>query len=210
MKRNQISLIIIALVFIVPFIIAYYILQSGMDKDLETSNYGKMIMPHINTSVYKFFGQSKVMAEKPDNKVDKAIKLQKIWTILYFNPINDCDKTCKQDIHLLRQIHIALGKDMSRVQRAWLSPPPQYKKPNKNNWANVQQYLTNTYPALIRLRVNGKDRNSFIIALQKHTQGRKIFLVDPLGNVILMWPSHFHGKELLKDLKKLLKFSRIG
>ena len=59
MKRNQISLIIIALVFIIPFIIAYYILQSGMDKDLETSNYGKMIMPHINTSVYKFFGQSK-------------------------------------------------------------------------------------------------------------------------------------------------------
>ena len=99
---------------------------------------------------------------------------------------------------------------MSRVQRAWLSPPPQSKKPNKNNWVNVQQYLTNTYPALIRLRVSGKDRNSFIIALQKHTQGRKIFLVDPLGNVILMWPSHFHGKELLKDLKRLLKFSRIG
>ena len=37
-----------------------------------------------------------------------------------------------------------------------------------------------------------------------------IFLIDPLGNVILKYKENFQGKKLLKDIKKLLKLSRIG
>jgi cytochrome oxidase Cu insertion factor (SCO1/SenC/PrrC family) len=37
-----------------------------------------------------------------------------------------------------------------------------------------------------------------------------IFLIDPLGNVILKYNEEFQGKKLLKDIKKLLKLSRIG
>ena len=37
-----------------------------------------------------------------------------------------------------------------------------------------------------------------------------ILLIDPLGNVILKYSEELQGKKLLKDLKKLLKLSRIG
>ena len=37
-----------------------------------------------------------------------------------------------------------------------------------------------------------------------------VLLVDPLGNVILKYRDDFNGKKLLKDLKKLLKLSRVG
>jgi hypothetical protein len=34
--------------------------------------------------------------------------------------------------------------------------------------------------------------------------------VDPLGNIMMYYSKDFVGKELLKDLKKLLRTSNIG
>ncbi len=206
-KKNQINLIIVALAFIIPFIIAFYILHFEINKEMKTSNYGKIIA-RINTNNYKFFIQPALTVREPTYEINKTIKLEKIWTILYFNPISNCDDTCKKDIHFLKQIHIALGKDMDRVQRAWLNPAPQKENPNMNHWINTQNYISSSYPNFIKLKIN---KNNFIEVLEDHAQQkRKVFLIDPLGHVILMWPSNFHGKKLLKDLKKLLKLSRIG
>jgi len=37
-----------------------------------------------------------------------------------------------------------------------------------------------------------------------------IYLVDPLGNLMMRFPPDLEPKSLLKDLKHLLKVSRIG
>jgi len=37
-----------------------------------------------------------------------------------------------------------------------------------------------------------------------------IYLVDPLGNLMMRWPKDPDPKKISSDLKKLLKYSRIG
>ena len=44
----------------------------------------------------------------------------------------------------------------------------------------------------------------------KNHRNHNLFLVDPNGNVILGYNENFEGKKLLKDIKKLLKLSKIG
>ncbi|MBH44645.1 MAG: hypothetical protein CMD88_04235 [Gammaproteobacteria bacterium] len=197
MNKNKNYLIIIILIFSIPFLTAYFILQSGINENLGTSNYGKIISPPINTNNFKIIGSSKSTEIKT---------LDKKWTILYFNNDLSCNSICKEDIYLLKQIHTALGKDIHRVQRSYITDNTK----SSNNWFNTMHFLLENYPDLIRLEANIDQETNFILKLKEFTNTRKIFLVDPLGNVILMWPSQFNGKQLLKDLKKLLKHSRIG
>ena len=84
-------------------------------------------------------------------------------------------------------------------------------KIRKAKIAELDQII-NMYNSCVNgmLEANIDQETNFILKLKEFTNTRKIFLVDPLGNVILMWPSQFNGKQLLKDLKKLLKHSRIG
>ena len=65
----------------------------------------------------------------------------------------------------------------------------------------VSKALRIDYPALIQLE-------SFVPGT--FIKGHGIYLVDPLGNIMMYYGFDFAGKELLKDLKKLLKNSNIG
>ena len=92
---------------------------------------------------------------------------------------------------MLRQINTALGKDMGRVKRYLLD----------NNTANNTVYLDN-YPKVIVL-----DRSETLY--NKLTKmDERIFVADPFGKIILGYKKDFVAKGLLKDIKKLLKFSK--
>ena len=102
-----------------------------------------------------------------------------------------CDTSCKDNMHMLRQINTALGKDMGRVKRYLLN----------NNTDENTVYLDN-YPKVIVL-----DRSETLY--NKLTQmDERIFIADPFGKIILGYENDFIAKGLLKDIKKLLKFSK--
>ena len=63
------------------------------------------------------------------------------------------------------------------------------------------------YPNLI---VVSNQSSTFNKVLNKVKRNHNLFLVDPNGNVILGYNENFEGKKLLKDIKKLLKLSKIG
>jgi cytochrome oxidase Cu insertion factor (SCO1/SenC/PrrC family) len=100
----------------------------------------------------------------------------------------------------MRQVNTALGKNMDRLQRLFLS--------NKVLDENTEINLLRSYPNLILI----KNKPNKIHGLIKGISDNKnsLLLVDPLGNVILRYDSNFDGKKLLKDIKKLLKLSRVG
>ena len=114
------------------------------------------------------------------------------WMIVQVIPEN-CDTKCQENTHMLRQINTALGKDMSRVKRIIIFE----KNIQKNN-----VYIKN-YPKVIVLENSEKIYNK----LSKMEE--RIFVADPFGNIILGYKRDFVPKGLLKDLKKLLKFSKI-
>ena len=48
--------------------------------------------------------------------------------------------------------------------------------------------------------------NSFFEKLKKN----HLYIVDPLGNIFMYYNKDFDAKGLKKDIKKLLRISRIG
>lgn len=195
MPKQKLSLIFILVLFISPFIVSYIMLDLGSGKTMDTTNYGKFIKPKISTYDYQI---SIINVRKQSHQF-----LEK-WTLIYLSE-NNCDRVCKNDMYLLKQIHIALGKDMNRVQRMWMFNGNQNQEVSKTLDQSLT-HLNEKYPNLHL--VSGMNLYK---KLNENILGNaKIFLVDPLGNIILMYQSNFDGKKLFKDLKKLLKFSKIG
>ncbi len=98
----------------------------------------------------------------------------------------ECLDACASAVHQLRQLHILLNKDADRVRRALVTG------------AGVEPGLLDEYPALIHLTGT----------LPALSEG--VYIVDPIGNLVLHYPFEDAGKPVLTDLKKLLKLSQIG
>ena len=191
-NNSQLKLLFILMIFTFPFIISYFILEDyNSGQDLTTTNYGEFIDPpinikSINTPVFE-------KEESPEDVFNEK------WTLIQFES-NICSKRCSDTTFLLKQINIALGKDMNRIQRVFLSY-------NKMEAKGIFAMIDN-YPNLIL--INNEPRDLHIIINEISNNESMVLLVDPLGNVILKYRDDFNGKKLLKDLKKLLKLSRVG
>ncbi len=98
----------------------------------------------------------------------------------------DCLDECERAVHQLRQLHILLNKDADRVQRGLVTEP------------GLSPGVLERYPGAEHL--TGE--------LSALTEG--IYIVDPIGNLVLYYPLTDAGKPVLTDLKKLLKLSQIG
>ena len=98
----------------------------------------------------------------------------------------DCLGDCATAVHQLRQLHILLNKDSDRVQRGLVTEP------------GVAPSLLADYPGAEHL-------TGELAALREG-----IYIVDPIGNLVLYYPLTDAGKPVLTDLKKLLKLSQIG
>ncbi|MED5429855.1 MAG: hypothetical protein VX864_00450, partial [Pseudomonadota bacterium] len=91
-----------------------------------------------------------------------------------------------------------LGKDIYRVQRIFLT--------NYNEEITFFDNLAKKYPRLLFSNVTPNYLHEILFKISK--KANQIYLIDPGGNVILSYESNFEGRKLMKDLKKLLKFSK--
>lgn len=111
-----------------------------------------------------------------------------------------CTEQCEQLLYLARQVNIALGKNAPRVSRAaWLGAVPAESKTS----------LSQQYPAFEQLQVAPGQTPAWPVGLSPEQQPG-IFLVDPFGNVMMHYSPDHTGKQILKDLKHLLKLSQVG
>ncbi len=124
--------------------------------------------------------------------------LEKTWLIMYVLP-KQCELHCEQTLMSVHNTYVALGKEKPRVKHVAL----------------VQSTLSD------KQRVRLEQKQWTLIAATSESINEltkpQVLIVDTLGNVVL---SHqppidvdaqaMFGKEILADLKKLLKYSRIG
>jgi hypothetical protein len=119
------------------------------------------------------------------------------WQILVTAP-KDCAVDCQQLVYLARQIQIGLGRDAGRASHALAAAQPVS--------ADYEAKLTREYPQLQRYPL---DPTTF-----SKTTGDKatpqLWIIDPHGNLVLRYEPNVKGKDLLNDLRHLLKLSNIG
>jgi hypothetical protein len=104
----------------------------------------------------------------------------------------------------MRQVRLALDRDQTRVQRVFLAAEP----------CCDAEFLRREHAGLIVLRATGAAQD--IVAALPRSIGmapqaaHRIYLIDPLGNLVLSYSPPTFGKGLLEDTKRLLKLSSIG
>ncbi len=191
MNSGRIKFLLIVFIFTVPFVISYYLSKDyHAGGELQTSNYGSFINPIVELSQTNFDDYS-----GENFNVNKHLTK---WSLIYRMPKN-CLQSCSDEIYLIRQVNIALGKDMNRLERVIVL--------NQTMLNSEVDDVVDKYPKAIVVKNNS---STFINEINKITERHVLLLTDPLGNVILGYDEGFEGKKLLKDIKKLLKLSKIG
>lgn len=107
---------------------------------------------------------------------------------------------------MMRQVRLAFAVDRQRVQRFMLTT-------NVSDASTLQSLIKEQHHGLVAFSTeNGTGGESFIHALKPEgtIDDFSVFLVDPLANVMMYYSPGTEGKKVLKDLDRLLKFSKVG
>jgi hypothetical protein len=122
------------------------------------------------------------------------------WTFLYVQH-GRCDDECRRHLYDTRQVRLALDREMNRVQRVFIGD---------SDCCDFQE-LKAAHPDLIFIRASPADE-PLLALLPKGAAAVKpsVYLIDPLGNVMMFYAPDVKSKGMLEDMKRLLRLSSIG
>ena len=100
----------------------------------------------------------------------------------------------------MRQTRLSLNSEMSRVERVFLA----------TSQCCAREFLAQEHPGLLVLDATGPSASSLLSAFPLSEREQSLFIVDPLGNLMMRYDVRQNPKGLLQDLKKLLSLSHIG
>ena len=135
---------------------------------------------------------------RPDGSGVAASFLHGRWSIVWVGP-GDCGADCRAALVGTRQARLLLGKDAGRVQRVYLytGAPPGTKA------------LDGQGDDILMLAAGGADAAKLRASFEIPGAGR-VYLVDPHANLMMSYASGEDPRNILEDLKRLLKYSHIG
>jgi cytochrome oxidase Cu insertion factor (SCO1/SenC/PrrC family) len=116
------------------------------------------------------------------------------WVLVTFDAAA-CDAACEKKLYIVRQVRRAQGKEADRIERLWLLADGA--RPRPEVLAAIQGSHVAPAPAGFMQSFPGNGV-------------QHIYLVDPLGNLMLRFPTDPDPARLIKDLERLLKASRFG
>ena len=189
--RARRKLLLIAAMFLAPFLAAYalYYLWPSLIPESRV-NYGTLVSPARALPPLDL--RDAAGAPAPD-----ALKGK--WSLLYLAGAR-CDDACQQRVFLVRQVRLALAKDRARVQRVYLAPDAAALEAGKSALASADHH------DLVLVSAAGGKAAEFF----QPADPNAIYLLDPLGNWLMVYTGEIDPKRLLKDLKKLLLYSQVG
>lgn len=120
-------------------------------------------------------------------------RLRGKWVLVAFDAAA-CDAYCEKKLYFMRQVRRAQGKDMDRLERLWVLTDAG--KPRAELIAATEG---------MRIGPSNELAQAFPGSVADH-----IYLVDPLGNLMLRFPRDPDPTRMIKDLQRLLKYSRTG
>lgn len=121
------------------------------------------------------------------------------WIMLVVAP-SACDETCRERLYEIRQVRLTAGKDRDRVERVWLLEDDGAPDPA----------LLAQHEGLVLMRANAEALAKALPAAAGARASDHIYMIDPLGNLMMRFPADADPNRMKKDLAKLLRASRVG
>lgn len=192
-RRKPWPAIILALLFIGPLAAAWIVYFAAPDwRPTGQVNHGELVDPPVALPDLALAG--------PDGEPLIDSPLRQRWTLIYVDG-SGCGEACRQTLFDTYQVRYLLHRDLDRVRRILLytGAPPD------------PAFVAEQHPDLLVADAAAVDAPALLAALPASAAaGDAVYLVDPLGNLMMRFPRTGTWQDMHKDLKKLLKLSRIG
>ncbi len=184
----------------------FFVARGDLDlvSMLGTSNRGELVQPPRLLDEGELVG--------PDGAAFAYADLPRRWTFLVPGG-KSCDAQCEDVLYLTRQIHQAMGKSMGRIQRFYVSDVEisdidleisvlSDKRPAPDNF---EQYLVSEQRGLKAFTVQPGAHTQLFSEYSENQSSW--YLVDPRGWIMMSYNSDVSYKDVISDLKFLLKNS---
>lgn len=188
-RRGRRLLLLLAAIFLVPVLLAFALYYGNMWRPSGSSSKGELITPArpLNATGLRL----------PDGTAAGGELLQGKWSIVYLGD-GACDAECRNTLVYARQSRLALNNEMTRVQIVMLA--------TANCCADLAQHV----PGIRVMDASSPEAAPLLAQFPAERRAQTLYIVDPLGNLMMRHPAAQTSKDLLTDLKKLLKLSHIG
>lgn len=184
-KANRRKFIILLVLLLTPVVISYTLYFS--DYRPESSHYGELM------TIQKLSGSG---VSQLDNTILRMKDLQGKWVMLMVNS-GGCDEACQLKLYHMRQVRLVQNTEKHRIERLWLI----------DDNVPVDEELVEKYEGT--LFINARDSELLDLIPTKDSQRNHIFLVDPMGNLMMRFPADLDPTLMGKDIKRLLHVSQI-
>jgi len=203
-RRQRRLLIGLALLFFAPIAVSFYLYygRSGM-QPVGRVNKGVLIDPPRTLPELTLEpAQRESTGAGAATLAAASIVLKHQWTLLYFAE-GACAEACRAALYKTRQVRLNLDHERDRVQRVFIASGECC------DW----EYLNGQHPDLKTARGGSQTRQVTALLPAGDTTGDvagRVYLIDPMGNLMMYYPVDAPPKGMLEDLKRLLKLSHIG
>ncbi|MFC4698650.1 hypothetical protein ACFO4O_00565 [Glaciecola siphonariae] len=182
-KNNKMAFILLIVVFVVPVILAKIALEMDWFNKAST-NRGELLDPTIEAAQ---------LLQEAERK----------WHFLYVIP-QVCDSACENAIYSVSQVKTAIGREAGRVNAVFIATEQS------------SQSALEKIASISDTQVLQKTKQN-VNKVFKDVPVNAIFIADTLNNIVLKYPTTadqeqaiMDSRDMLADMKKLLKLSRIG
>lgn len=191
---GQRTLLLVIVLLALPFVIAFGLYWFEW-RPARLGNHGQLIEPPQPLP--------ETGLRHRDGRPLPTEELRRKWSLVLVNN-GPCESVCQEDLQKIRQVQVALNKEMMRLRRlllatgtgAWDADPA---------FADIQRQ----FPDLL---IVAPTANGAGVVMRERFGGGayRFYVVDPLGNVMLRYPEKPDMRGMLKDLERLLKYSWVG
>ncbi|ABM36202.1 conserved hypothetical protein [Polaromonas naphthalenivorans CJ2] len=165
---------------------AYYVIRPEGRR-----NFGELVDPQRPLPA--------IATQTLDGKAGQLTALKNQWLLLSVAG-GACDVRCEQNLYFQRQLRESMGREKERMDRVWLV----------NDEAPVREALLPALAFATVLRVAAGDVAQWLEPAPGKRLQDHIYLVDPLGNLMMRFPADMDADAAAKakrDLERLLRAS---
>lgn len=189
-RGNPYTLWFVVLSFVLPVGLAYVTFFFG-DVTAFT-NRGEILNPVVDIASLKLTDDK--------GEIIPRDTLTYKWRFISFVG-SECDESCNKRLYDSRQVHKTLAKDQHRVLRVIVHLAPASEKLN--------DLIRTEYPDAINMNGDKKIINTAFGGTSKLDEN-EIYIMDPMGNIMMRFTQDQPVQDYQFDVKKLLKASQIG
>jgi len=179
-----------------PYLFSW-IYFANMDNlpQMNPSNRGELIEPVRSIA--------DIQLSKIDGQALDAQTLKGNWVLATVGA-SHCGEDCQRNVYHITQIRRLMGEERERIKRMFVLL-------DENNLQDFKQGIS-SYGDIDIIKAEASDGSRLIAQMQVEgvSPENRVFIIDPLANLIMVYNADADPQDIAKDFKRLLKVVRIG